>query len=190
MEKDHDRLSETAGPQSSGGARSGPLLRATCWTTSTAHLHHHDISVFNLDICGSYLRAVDPVLGKLLLHVRQNPRTVMATYSSAGRDRPQLMEGLKSLVTLLWLAPDAIDRLARQLYAQYRSTQLAESDRNRHEVAKNMLLRHMFWLRSHMEHIMIGAHELEMSSVRVSAALPWPSRTQLGSNSWPPARSH
>jgi len=35
------------------------------------HLRHHDVSVFNLDICGSYLRAVDPVLGELLLHVRK-----------------------------------------------------------------------------------------------------------------------
>lgn len=136
------------------------------------HLHHHDISVFNLDICGSYLKAVDPVLGKMLLFVRRIPNTVMATYSSAGRDRPQLMEGLKSLVTLLWLSPDAVDRLVRQIYAQYRSAQLAESDRNRNEVAKNMLLRHMFWLRSHMEHIMIGAYELDVSSYEsVSASL-------------------
>lgn len=127
------------------------------------HLRHHEIAVFNLDICGSYLRAVDPVLGKLLLHVRKNPQTVMATYSSAGRDKPQLMEGLKSLVILLWLAPDVMDRLVRHLYSQYRSAELGDSDRSRAGISKNMLLRHLFWLRSHMEHVMLGAYELGLT---------------------------
>jgi len=131
------------------------------------HLRHHDVSVFNLDICGSYLRAVDPVLGELLLHVRKNPQTVMATYSSAGRDKPQLMEGLKSLVVLLWLAPEVIDRLVRHLYGQYRSAALSDSERGRDELSKNMLLRHMFWLRSHMEHVMIGAYTLGLTESSV-----------------------
>lgn len=134
------------------------------------HLRHHQISVFNLDICGSYLRAVDPVLGELLLHVRRMPSVVMATYSSAGRDRPQLIEGLKSLVILLWLAPEVVDRLVRHLYGQYRSVQLGDSERTRDEISKNMLLRHMFWLRSHMEHIMIGAHTLRLTSPGVAGA--------------------
>lgn len=131
----------------------------------STHLRHQQISVFNLDICGSYLRAVDPVLGELLLHVRRLPHTVMATYSSAGRDRPQLMEGLKSLVLLLWLAPDVIDRLVRHIYGQYRSVKLSDSARDRDEISRNMLLRHMFWLRSHMEHIMLGAYSLGLTEV-------------------------
>lgn len=134
------------------------------------HLRHQQIAVFNLDICGSYLRAVDPVLSELLLHVRRMPHAVMATYSSAGRDQPQLMEGLKSLVILLWLAPEVVDRLIRQLYGQYRSVNLSDSERGRDEISKNMLLRHMFWLRSHMEHIMIGTHALGLTRSGVVGA--------------------
>ena len=136
------------------------------------HLRHHEISIFNLDICGSYLKAVDPVLGELLLHVRRMSQTVVATYSSAGRDRPQLMEGLKSLFVLLWLAPDAIDKLVRHFYSQYRSVLPSESEKGWREASKNMLLRHMFWLRSHMEHVMAGASSLGVSSYdAVSVAL-------------------
>jgi hypothetical protein len=124
----------------------------------------HSISVFNLDICGSFLKHVDPVLGKLLLFARRNPSTVMATYSSAGRDNLQLKEGLKSLVILLWLAPEVIDHLVRNIYSQYRSATLGESDFRRHEVSKNMLLRHLFWFRSHMEHIMLGSYSLGVTS--------------------------
>lgn len=134
------------------------------------HLRHHEIAVFNLDICGSYLRAVDPVLGKLLLHVRRNPQTVMATYSSAGRDKPQLMEGLKSLVVLLWLAPEVMDRLVRHFYGQYRCAEIGGTDRSRADLSKNMLLRHMFWLRSHMEHVMLGAYELGLTDPDVISA--------------------
>lgn len=128
------------------------------------HLRHHEISIFNLDICGSYLKAIDPVLGELLLRVRRTPQTVVATYSSAGRDRPQLIEGLKSLFVLLWLAPDAIDKLVRHFYSQYRSVLPSESVKGWTEASKNMLLRHMFWLRSHMEHVMVGASSLGISS--------------------------
>ncbi len=124
----------------------------------------HRISVFNLDICGSYLKGIDPVLGKLLLFARRNPSTIMATYSSAARDRPQLMEGLKSLVVLLWLAPEVIDRLVRHLYSQYRTASLSDRERSRDEVSVNMLLRHLFWMRSHMEHILVGSYTLGMTS--------------------------
>lgn len=134
------------------------------------HLRHHDIGVFNLDICGSYLRAIDPVLGELLMHVRRMPSAVMATYHSAGRDKPQLMEGLKSLVILLWLAPEVIDRLVRHLHGQYRAVQLSDSERSGDELSKNMLLRHLFWLRSHMEHVMIGAYSLGFTEPEVIGA--------------------
>lgn len=135
------------------------------------HLRHHEIAAFNLDICGSYLKAVDPVMGELLMHVRGTPQAVIATYHSAARDRPQLMEGLKSLVVLLWLAPEVVDRLARHLYGQYRCADLSDCNRNRDEISRNMLLRHMFWLRSHMEHVMVGAYTQGVADpVRVSAA--------------------
>jgi hypothetical protein len=120
--------------------------------------------VFNLDICGPYLSGIDPALGKLLLFARRNPSTVMATYSSAGRDRAQLMEGLKSLVILFWLAPEVIDRLVRHLYGQYRSVELSERQRGRNDVDVNLLLRHLFWFRSHMEHIAVGATTLGVTS--------------------------
>jgi hypothetical protein len=124
----------------------------------------HRISVFNLDICGPYLSGIDPALGKLLLFARRNPSTVMATYSSAGRDRAQLMEGLKSLVVLLWLAPEAVDRLVRHTYGQYRSVELGERRQGRDEVDVNLMLRHLFWFRSHLEHIAVGATSLGATS--------------------------
>lgn len=123
----------------------------------------HSISIFNLDICGQFLKDVDPVLGELLLFARRNPKSVMATYSIGARDNETLMEGMKSLVLLLWLAPEVTDRLVRHLYSQYRSVDLPGSDRSRDKVAKNMLLRALFWLRSHMEHIMVGSYTLGLT---------------------------
>jgi hypothetical protein len=102
-----------------------------------------------------------------LLFARRNPSTVMATYSTGARDRVTLMEGLKSLVLLLWLAPEATHRLVRHLYGQYRSAELPTQDRDRDRVAKNMLLRTLFWLRSHMEHIMVGSYSLGFTSEAV-----------------------
>jgi hypothetical protein len=124
----------------------------------------HRISVFNLDICGQFLKDIDPILGELLLFARRNPSTVMATYSTGARDRATLMEGMKSLVILLWLAPEATHRLVRHLYSQYRSAELPCEGRDRDRVAKNMLLRTLFWLRSHMEHIMVGSYSLGLTS--------------------------
>jgi hypothetical protein len=123
----------------------------------------HSIDVFNLDICGQFLYDVDPIFGELLLFARRNPKTVMATYSTGARDRPTLKEGLKSLVLLLWLAPEVTDKLVRHLFSHYRSAALPGNRRARDEVSKNMLLRTLFWLRSHMEHIMLGSYSLGLT---------------------------
>lgn len=124
----------------------------------------HKFGVFNLDICGSNLRHIDPALGEILLFARRNPRSVVATYTSAGRDRLQLQEGLKSLAFMLWLHPEATANLVSELYEQYRGSELFGTEKNRETVGKNMVLRHFFWLRSHMEHIAIGSYMLGNTS--------------------------
>jgi hypothetical protein len=116
--------------------------------------------VFNLDICGTYLRGIDPAMGEILLFARRNPLSVVATYTSAGRDRHQLQEGLKSLAFFSWLSPQATYNLVEVLYQQYMASDLGVRDRNRSAVCKNMVLRHLFWLRSHLEHIAMGSYLL------------------------------
>jgi hypothetical protein len=120
----------------------------------------HKFGVFNLDICGSNLRGIDPALGEILLFCRRNTRSVVGTYTSAGRDRPQLQEGLKSLAFLLWLQPETTARLVSQLNDMYMSSDLLMKERSREVVSRNMVLRHLFWLRSHLEHIALGSYML------------------------------
>lgn len=123
-----------------------------------------NFGVFNLDICGTYLRGIDPAMGEILLFARRSPFSVVATYSSAGRDRHQLQEGLKSLAFFSWLHPQATYNLTQALYQQYLSSSLAVKENTREEVCKNMVLRHLFWLRSHLEHIAMGSYMLGQTS--------------------------
>jgi hypothetical protein len=107
--------------------------------------------VLNLDIYGSYLNHIDPVMTDVLLFARRNPRTVVATYSYGGRDRAQLREGLRSLVLLTWIAPEATKQAVNELFGRYRSAGVKP------EASFNMVLRQMFWLRSNMERALCGA---------------------------------
>jgi hypothetical protein len=107
--------------------------------------------VLDLDIYGSYMNHIDPVMTDVLLFARRNPRTVVATYSNGGRDRTQLREGLRSWVTLHWLAPDATAKAVQELYGRYRDAGRSI------EVSVNMVLRHLFWLRSNLENALRSA---------------------------------
>ena len=106
--------------------------------------------VLNLDICGAYKTSIDPVMTPVLLFARRNPQTVIATYSNVGRDRPQLREGLKSLAVCHWMAPEATRAAVEALYGRYQAAGLKA------DVSFNMVLRHLFWVRSHLEHIVLG----------------------------------
>jgi hypothetical protein len=124
----------------------------------THHLHTNQrFRVLNLDIYGAYRTSIDPVMTPILMFARDNQRTVIATYSNAGRDRPQLMEGLKSLAVCRWLAPAATARVVDELFGRYRAAGLSPN------VSLNMILRHLFWVRSHLEHTLEGALALHLA---------------------------
>jgi hypothetical protein len=107
--------------------------------------------VLNLDIYGAYLSAIDPVMTQILRFARRNTQTIIATYTNVGRDRQQLLEGLKSLSVCLWLAPDATMFTVNRMYSRYVSAGMSSN------VAFHMVLRHLFWVRSHMEHVILSA---------------------------------
>lgn len=115
------------------------------------YLHSNKkLLVLNLDICGSYLTGIDPVMTQVLRFARRNPRTVVASYTNVGRDRPQLLEGLKSLALCRWYVPTMTAKVMSELFSRYRGAGLSV------EVSINMVLRHFFWLRSHLEHVLLG----------------------------------
>ncbi|HVX24052.1 MAG TPA: hypothetical protein VG992_01785 [Candidatus Saccharimonadales bacterium] len=107
--------------------------------------------VLNLDICGFYLTGIDPVMTQILLFARRNPQTVIATYSNVGRDGHQVREGLKSLAICRWLAPEVTEAIADELYGRYLAAGLEPTG------ALNMVLRHLFWVRSHLEHVILSS---------------------------------
>lgn len=115
------------------------------------YLHsNRRLQVLNLDICGSYLTGIDPVMTRILRFARRSPRTVIATYTNVGRDREQLREGLMSLAVCYWIAPEATQRAVVTLFNRYVAAKLGQ------EVSMNMVLRHFFWVRSHLEHVMLS----------------------------------
>lgn len=131
----------------------------------THYLHRNQrFQVLNLDICGSYLNGIDsqppkehrpgiarnPTMMPVLLFAQRNPRTVVATYTPVGRDRPQLREGLKSLAICYWLVPEITEHAVNELFGRYRAAGLSEA------VSFNMVLRHLFWIRSHLEHTLLS----------------------------------
>ncbi len=113
------------------------------------HLLHTNQAflVLNLDIEGSYLEHLDPMMSSVLLFAMRNPRTVIATYSTVGRDQRTLLEGVASLATLLWLAPEPTRRFVGDFRTRY------ETAGYHHPMA--MVLRDCFWIRSHLENAAI-----------------------------------
>lgn len=105
--------------------------------------------VLNLDIEGSYRANLDPAMTSVLLFCWRNPETVVATYSSIGRDTEALWEGIKSLATLHWLAPEETREAFATLARRYEESGFTEPVR--------MALRDLFWIRSHLEHAVIAS---------------------------------
>lgn len=120
--------------------------------------------VLNLDIYGSYLGAIDPVMSQILRFARRNVRTAIATYTNIGRDRPQLLEGLKSLAVCLWLSPEATTTTVGRLFARYLAAGMKP------DAAFKTVLRHMFWIRSHLEHVVLSAVNVGTVKGDVAAA--------------------
>jgi hypothetical protein len=106
--------------------------------------------VLNLDICGAYRTSIDPIMTSVLLFAWRNPRTVIATYSNAARDPSTLQDGLKSLLICMGTAPAATRDFVCNMFSRYRAAGLKQS------VAFNMVLRQMFWVRSHLEHVLLA----------------------------------
>jgi hypothetical protein len=127
--------------------------------------------VLRLDVEGSYLSQLDPAMTPVFLLCWRNPETVVATYSTVGRDTEMLWEGVKSLAISLWLAPELTRRVLAALLEQYES----------YEEPINMALRDFFWIRSMLEHAFIAsgvmgvAKEQAVSEWFVHADLLWAS---------------
>ena len=102
--------------------------------------------VLNLDIEGGYRLHLDPSMTSVVQFCCASPRTVVATYSSVGRDIGSIQDGIRSLSLLIWLAPKQTRELMGALeygYAQAGSTQPVR-----------FVLRDMFWIASQIEHLL------------------------------------
>lgn len=111
------------------------------------HVLHtnHAFAVLNLDVEGGYRTQLDPAMNSALLFTWRNPETVIATYSSIGRDAVTLVEGIKSLATFLWLVPTDVQRFMQDYAARYLAAGFRDGLR--------LVLRDLFWIRSHLEHL-------------------------------------
>jgi hypothetical protein len=142
-----------------------------------AHLHFGDLVgylatlldgdqeflVMNLDVEGSYLSQLDPAITPVLLMCWRNPETVVATYSSVGRDTEMLWEGVKSLAICLWLAPDLASRTLASLTRRYDAAGFTQP--------QSMALRDFFWIRSMLEHTLVSSAIMGTASQK--AAQDW-----------------
>ncbi|MBI2645255.1 hypothetical protein HYW94_03740 [Candidatus Uhrbacteria bacterium] len=110
-----------------------------------SHLRKENRFAFlNLDIEGTFRHNLDPSLTEVLLYCLWFPETAVATYTTVGHDEYMLFEGIYSLAILLWLAPDETEECIATLEKRY-----AEAG---YENAFSLVLRDLFWIRSHMEH--------------------------------------
>lgn len=136
------------------------------------------VGVLNLDIEGSYLGAtnsrdradkyfgIDEAMTTVMLFCWRNPSTVVATYSSVGRDRIMLCEGIKSLVWLLAIDERAVLDFCSEMDARYALAGFEHPFR--------MVLRDLFWLRSHLEHTLAASvHVGVCSKVAAARFLAW-----------------
>ncbi|MBI4032428.1 hypothetical protein HY374_01850 [Candidatus Berkelbacteria bacterium] len=107
------------------------------------HMNHRVVHL-NLDIEGSYLRKLDPAMSSILLFCWRNPQTVVSTYGTVTRDVQTLREGVRSLMTLLAIAPEATQSFCANLQHCYEDAGFSQPFR--------MVLRDCFWIRSNLEH--------------------------------------
>ncbi len=101
--------------------------------------------VLNLDVEGSYRFQLDPAMTSVVQFCAANPRTVVATYSSIGRNFNTVWEGIKALTLLVWLAPKKTRQLMASLVHAYTEAGCTQPIR--------FALRDVFWLVSQIEHL-------------------------------------
>ena len=111
--------------------------------------------VLNLDVEGSYLSQLEPAMTSVLLFCWNNPETVIATYSSIGRDTETLWEGVRSLAVFLALLPKETKQALSALCLYYQ--QMGFNDPIR------MALRDLLWIRSHLEHAAVTSFQKKMA---------------------------
>lgn len=119
--------------------------------------------VLNLDVEGSYLTQLDPSMTSVLLYCWRNQDTIVATYSSIGRDTETLWEGVYSLAFFLWLDESTTCQLVYDLVSRYAQAGLTEPAR--------MALRDLFWIRSHLEHTLVASSMVGTVSPRAAQQL-------------------
>jgi hypothetical protein len=124
---------------------------------------NQEFPILNLDVEGSYLSQLDSAMTPVLLLCWRRPETMIATYSSIGRDTEMLWEGVKSLAISLWLAPELTMLTFGSLIKRYRVAEFTEPIR--------MALRDFFWIRSMMEHTIMASAIMGVAAERV--ALNW-----------------
>ena len=105
--------------------------------------------VLGLDIEGSFLNQLDPAMTSVMLFCWRTPQSVVATYSSLGRDRFMVWEGLKSLALFLAIAPKQTAEFLATLSLRYEQAGFTEP--------VSMVLRDLFWIRSHLEHTLMAS---------------------------------
>ncbi len=113
-------------------------------------LHENkEFLVLGLDVEGSFLNQLDPAMTSVMLFCWRAPQSVVATYSSVGRDRFMVWEGLKSLALFLAIAPKQTAEFLAVLSLRYERAGFTEP--------VSMVLRDLFWIRSHLEHTLMAS---------------------------------
>lgn len=126
------------------------------------NLHKEQCFAFmNLDIEGTFRYNIDPSLTEALLYCFRYPKTAMATYTTIGHDDHMLHEGMYSLVFLLWLAPRETENCIATLQERY-----AQAG---YEHAFSMVLRDLFWIRSHIEHACLATFNQNKQSFTLTS---------------------
>ncbi len=112
--------------------------------------------LFNLDVMGSYLSQTHSVMGEVLCSCLKNSGTVVATYSSVGRDTEMIWEGIRALAIFVLISPEDILPVFYSLSRRYERAGYTEPF--------HLALRDIFWLYSIMENGFVISATAEQSS--------------------------
>lgn len=110
-------------------------------------LRENRFQVLRLDVEGGYRTKIDPAMSPLLLFAWRNEATVIATYSSIGRDEWTLYEGALSLALFLSIEEEITLEFLSDMSTRYAVSGYTDP--------MAMVLRDFFWLRSIMEHVLV-----------------------------------
>lgn len=116
------------------------------------HRAKKDFAFLNLDVEGTYFNQINPAISSVLLYALKNPAVLVATCSTIGRDTEVIWEGIKSLAIFLWLAEKETLEFVQKRYTSYRIA--------KYENPIRMVVRDLYWLRSHLEHSLVVSTSL------------------------------